>query len=72
MNRGKSRKSNQAERIPIPLDLLSRTRHVGKFQHTSRITIPQYRAAIEAFSRGTQTVMTRKESERHYESRQRR
>lgn len=48
-----------AKRLPVPAFLLSRSHHIGKFQHASwRPNIRQFRRAVEAFTGGRITVMT--------------
>jgi hypothetical protein len=59
----KRRLSTQTTFIPVPVSLLHRRKHHGEFQcGPAVVTLRQYRGAIEAFSNGSMTVLTRTES----------
>lgn len=67
MKKRRSEGAIAVKRVPLPRDMLARNRRPGKFQGGGAgITVRQHRRAVEIFSRGAITVMTRKESLLHY------
>ena len=51
--------------IPIPPELLRRSRHPGKFQDCRpTVTIRQFKQAVEVFSGGRTSVLGKRDSEK--------
>lgn len=63
MPKSKTGQEGPQRRIPVPDRLMGGRPRWGKFQGGSCVTLREVRGAVEAFTGGRVTVMTRRETE---------